>query len=265
MQETISPLSWVERVIRFWWLIAFFIVLGGLAGWAFSGLRQPVYEVRVEFPVAVDLTRTGEITQFEEDQAIGAAGTIITTEPVLSQVAADAQAIGIQTDAAGLLKIASYERRSYRWVLRVTGTSAQATEKLAQIWSARGWAALLNAQEHAEQAAAIARYQASLTACLENYVPVEPGEVVCANFTFEDLQANLASSGLELAAEKQAAGEMMAGMVIGQPEVSEIPADPVRYGTNSLVLAGMGIGLLAVLVLFATPALERWERIKRYG
>ena len=101
----------LNTALRGWWLLALFALLGGLLGLGVYALRPTVYESGFTVLTSIDLTNTGEQTQFEEDLGMESVGQLIGSADVYARVAVQAQKEGIALDARDLLATASLERR----------------------------------------------------------------------------------------------------------------------------------------------------------
>ena len=87
IQQPFVPLVVLENALRYWWIVAVAIILGGAAGLLAHSFKPPLYESMAEFSIAVDLIGTGPLTQYEEDLGINTAGNVMVADDVKGSVA----------------------------------------------------------------------------------------------------------------------------------------------------------------------------------
>lgn len=262
MNADYSPIDTLERAIRSWWLVVLFVLLGGLAGWAVFRARSPVYEARIVYNFSIDFTRTGVLTDTEEDQALEAVIDVLASNRVLEEVSAGAAAQGIATDPGALRAASSRERTAFTWMIRVQNTDPVAAATLANLWGERGAAALSEASGHAITVGLLQRRLDQMEGCLQSIASTEPVQATCNLQSLPDLQAQIAETGAALRAEQEASLGMMPGLEYNWTEKATVPTRPVLYGQGTLILAGAIIGLaLAVAVIQSGLAdIVLWKR-----
>ncbi len=248
------PLRTIEDVLDYWWLMAALIVWGGAAGWYIHTTRPPVYEAQAVFFLSIDFTQTGELTQFEQDQAAWGAAGVAVSDPVVDRVAALAREQGIATDPLSLRTAAHFERKQARWILRVRDPDPQTAAALANLWAVEGLAALTSAHQSALEAEALRGRLASLQGCLEG---AGAGSETPCGATTEAINAAIQATSAAAVQAQAASQGMLPAMVIGQPEGAGVPREPAQYGRNSLVFAGGMIGFLIGIVVVYLRLPER--------
>jgi hypothetical protein len=197
--DGIAPLLALQTALRFWWLLASLMIMGGVGGWLFHKARPPVYEAVVNFSAGIDFVQTGNMTQFEEDVALNAIGDLLRSERVVNQVVDQANARGLAVDYQSLRRMTQTERKMNVQNLRVQNNDVTLAEQVANIWVEVGWATLNEAYQHAVQAERLDRYLRGLETCLEKAVVTEPTQVVCGTLRFDEVQRSLAEAGRALA------------------------------------------------------------------
>ena len=76
-QTEIIPRDSLSVTIKFWWVLELGMVLGSLGGWVAHRLQPPIYEGRVEFSLQIDYTRTGLLSEYQQDQILQNVSSII--------------------------------------------------------------------------------------------------------------------------------------------------------------------------------------------
>jgi hypothetical protein len=249
VEDSFIPLAALENAFRFWWIIALFIVIGGLGGLVVHSMNPPVYEARAQFSIAIDFVSTGPLTQYEEDLAINTAGHIFDSTEVLQRVVDQAEVEGIAINLEDLRSQTTLERKFSVWSLRVRDADVKVAERLAAIWLNQGEAILLQGYHHAIQAYTIERYIQSQEDCLANIGVSEPSFGICNKLHFTDIQKNLRDAGRALFEERQASRGIFTGLTLGPFNLLGASSEPVTAGRNQYVFLGGGMSLLLSIIL----------------
>ena len=242
----------LARMLRYWPVVALMMIVGGLAGWAIHQLRPPLYESQASFTFAFNLARTGLLTEKEEDYAMGAAAAIMTTAPIPELVISQAGQQGITLDPYPLNRSVFLERKSFRWIIRVRLPDPQAAAFVANAWAEAAHQQLKAAVRHAEQAELLRTSQEGLVACLKEMVASGPAAARCSLQTLAEVQRELQATSGAYEAERIGARGYMPYLIFNPPDRAVPGVQPVQFGANGMVLAGVGIGFL--LALFAVLA-----------
>jgi len=255
MSSDFSTLETLQAAARKWWLLAGLMLIGALAGLAFSLLQPPVYEAVVSFSLGIDFTRTGVMTQYEQDLALGMAGNQIRSTGLARQVAEDARAAGIEITAKELIDSSTIERKHYIWNLRVQHTDPQAAAFLANAWAERAMDWLEEAHRHAENLESLQAYSRSLESCLAQFAAAEPASRLCNPANLDELQQELALVRAAMETEQAASRNIIPALLFEDTLLAEVPSQPRLYNRIPLMLAGAFIGLIAGLwlVYLRTP------------
>jgi hypothetical protein len=258
--ELFVPLRELRQVLRYWWLVSLFCVIGGLAGLLISALRPPVYEAVVHFSASIDYTSTGPLTQYEEDMAINVVGDIIYSIDVKNEVLDRAQAEGLTVTLRQLNEDAYIERRVTDYNLRVRHADPAVAHRVAELWAGAGYSALMESYRHSIQAEYLNRYILTLTNCLSRSVGSEPAHGLCANYRLVEIQEDIQAAGQALFEERKASRGLFAGVTIGPAAQAVLNHRPIQFDRNQLVLFGGLIGLLLGIVLVETGLPARLGR-----
>lgn len=258
MDDEFSPAEAVKLALNKWWLIALTTVVGGLFAILFFQLRQPIFEATVSFTIGIDYTRTGPVTQYDEDHALGMAGSLITSTRVKEEVVAIAQEQGIDVSFDQIHLNSILERKAHIWILRVHHQNPEVAANIANIWADVAMARLEEAYQHAIQKENLERYASSITSCLEMVIASQPVFATCHNMTLDEMQSTLAQLEEKIFAEKQSSYNIFPGLLFGEVTKAVVPNQPIRYARGNLAIAGMVIGLIAgLLIIQVVPNLRQ--------
>lgn len=240
-----SPLDAFERAIRQWRLLVILTIIGGLCGLIFHYLRPPLYDATVVFTIGIDFKHVGrELTQYEEDLAVGAAGGLILSTDLMEKVVAQAQSEQIQIDYAELNRAYSLERRQTLWELRIRNTDPQTAARLANIWGQFSIDALQQARQHAWQAYRISGELQELKQCVHKDDPAQAAAVPCDQMSPLELEQAFAVKEADLNVQLQAARGILPALIFDLSQEARQSDKPVAYGVNLLVLSGVIIGFM---------------------
>lgn len=251
--EQVFPLDLIlKRSIRDWWVLVLAAIIGAGVGWAIFQYRTPVYQAAGVLSIGIDFTRTGSLTDIEEDQVLGIVGDVLTSPGVISSVLQKTEAAQIQLSQETFKQIASADRRQNQWVLTIRYTNAHIAALIAELWTREGYAQLTTAIAHAEYAAHLQRYLDSLESCLQKTTDIGAVSGYCDLKNLDDLLKELNKTGKKAMEEKVSSQGILSGTTVLLASLPEIPDQPVVFRRGELVLEGSLIGILfGVLVLTA--------------
>ncbi len=127
-------MEFLKKLFAGWKKITILMVIGGLCGLGASKIMAPIYETRAVIAVTIDYTRTGALSDIQEDQAMRGLGSAIDSDAVREQVRQKAEQAGISIDRSSMAKNFTLERDDFRWFLRVRDSDAERAATLANLW-----------------------------------------------------------------------------------------------------------------------------------
>lgn len=257
MAASFSPREKALNFLAYWWVIAAAAILGGLIGLGVFSVKKPVFEAQATLTMGINFARTGILEQYDKDLALGTAAGIIYSTDVINQVVNDAIQHGISIDTITLVHSSSLERKAAQWTLRVRNSDPDSAFYLTNQWLEAGVTALDEAYKHALAANTLLERIDSVEECLE-LVAANPVVPVCPYNTLPELQAEFSALSTLYLSEKQASRALFPEMTYQIDQQAEIPTEPVLYGRNNLVLAGLLIGFLVGIALTSTDLPGRW-------
>ena len=233
MDKEFYPRDTLEQAIRSWWLVVVLMVLGGAAGLIFSMMHPPLYDAKAVFTTSIDVTRTGQMTDVEVDQAIGIVGDIISSSVVTEQVVQKVKSAGISIDTANFNGMASTDRKNYQWEVHIITSNPNTAMLIANVWADVATSSLDSAYQHALLAQGYQRYLDSLESCLEQTAVNEPAQSICNRSNLANIQLELAKTGSLVKQEKQASQGLLPIMLVSLSNKAELPSKPAVFGRSS--------------------------------
>jgi uncharacterized protein involved in exopolysaccharide biosynthesis len=245
--DEFSPYQALEHALQKWWLILVFILLGGLAGWSVHKLHAPLYEAKASFSVVVDLRKSGPIDTLEQDKSIYVVYDIFLSDLVVNQVLAQAETAGILLDRQAFLKMAYVERKSETWEIRIRNSDPAVAQTLVNLWADLGYSTLKTYSLHAQQADALTLQLNLITLCIQQIHVPGDSTALCKITDPTELAAEFQRVSDALYTERVARGGLASWILFNLEQKADLPAQPISYGTNGLVLLGGFIGFLISL------------------
>lgn len=234
------------------WIIFFLCMLfGGIGGLIFNRIRLPVYECSAAFSVTIDYTLTGFLSDIQEDQAMRGLGSIIDATHTLENTFQILEDEGITFTFEDFNKKISLNREDFRWLLRVRDNNPTPCAEIANTWASVAENELTEASLHAIKAAHLERYLESLESCLLRMADVDQNQVPCTFPYFQDLIKEINSTGEALNHERIMSKGIFPAISFYLSQNASVPTSPSLYGRNSMIFAGMVLGLVVGLLLFS--------------
>ncbi len=250
MDKTLKPLDLIKKIVFNWKVLFLFMLVGAGAGELAHYLYPPIFESHASLSVNIDYTRTGLLTDIEEDQVLGMIGDLITSPELITVVLQTINSEeGIDLDEAGLRGTASLERDHEKFVIRIHHTDPRISAYIANTWINLVNERLLDAHGHAVIAANYQKYLDSLESCLENSVVIDPATPFCSIQGVTQLQNELDVLGKAILYEKKL-GKGISPAIGFQISAYAQPASrPVRHARGTLILAGSTLGFIICLCI----------------
>jgi uncharacterized protein involved in exopolysaccharide biosynthesis len=147
--EDLDPLAMINKIFRWWWVLAVAIFLGGLVGYVFSNLHTPIYEATARFYVTLDVSKYGdrEITDSDKDMALSSTTAVLISDEVLNKIVKESQATNLNIDLATLISNDyTLERDHAFWYLRYRSNNPLTAQKFVNLWAQTGYQTMLEWQ-----------------------------------------------------------------------------------------------------------------------
>ncbi len=244
MNQEFTPLEELKSALHYWWLIVVFMVVGASVGWVIQGVKAPLYEAEASITTSIEFTRTGQMTDIEEDYAIRIVGDVLFSERALEAVEERAGSAGLTLDRQTLLQMTTFERQNNTWIYRVRHADPRTAVQVSTWLAEAGYLAVGEALSEALSAESLARYADSLVSCLEQSVVTSPVQADCRPENLTAIQAELDATIAALTHHRLASQGILPAMVFSAPAAVVIPSEPVLFGRNLLMLGGALAGFL---------------------
>ena len=251
MNDDFSPYDVSVRVIRSWWLVLLFMLLGAVCGLTIARLHKPVYESQSVISSTIDYSVTGILSEPREDKIYQAIGNVIISSDVIDAVISKTKLEGLGLTDEDIRDSFSVGRQDARWVLRTRASTPEIAVKLADYWSQAAMDALAEQKINSTTVQNAQIYLASLEECLSQSVVLDP---VSSSCNYQNLPAIQA----EIQRVMQDPVMLMTVRTIQLNQISfeltttpTTPSSPVLFSQNLSTLFGSLIGLLIGLWLIS--------------
>jgi capsular polysaccharide biosynthesis protein len=259
MKKSFIPLETLEVILNQWWLVAVIMIVGGFAGLLISHFNPSIYESKASFSVSIDYTRTGVLTDIQEDDVMRGIGSLINSDEMLQKVVDAVAKKGVPMTLQEMKLKTSLDRQDYRWLLRVRDSNPVTAAQLVNLWADQSNQFFIDAESHALRLDGYLRYLDSLESCLKRTTS-DINAVPCDFPDLPKIVQEIQSTGQMADKEREASHGLMAAVSVQLVEKGQIPIQPVIFNRNLLVLAGAVIGLLISLALIFIRPNKRREK-----
>lgn len=242
--STYIPTDVFNRVLRRWWLLAIITIAGGLLGLVVNTLRPQPYEAGFRFLTAIEVSNSGELTQYQEDITYEAVGALLLSPTLKEAVIQQAGLEGIALQADYLNQNATAERRLATWQVRVRHSDAHSAETIASIWLRLATSEIQLAYVKAVEADGLERYLESMENCLARASVTSPTYGLCSQANLDQVQAEIKNTGKQLAEARLSSRGLSSSLSIDQAEADLIPAHAVSDQRGQQVMAGALVGFI---------------------
>ncbi len=225
------------------------VIVGGLLGLGISSIQKPEYEAISIFSFSIDYSRTGLLTDIEEDQAMEIVGDLIKSTDVMKQVEIKAASQGLVIDGYEIQKNFIAERKFDQWNLKVRNGTAETAAQLVNLWSEEVKSALEKAHQASWKADALHRYILSLESCYQQSTSGLAGQPLCQASNRMELLEEMEKSGKDLQNWQNDAKGIFPGLNFLWAQHADVPDKPIQHSRGSLILAGCLAGLLSAFLI----------------
>jgi hypothetical protein len=244
MKNSFIPFDLFKRIIPGWWLLALMMIIGGLVGLFFHGFTPAIFEAHARFIVTIDYTRTGYLSDIQEDQAMRGIGSLIGSDLILQRTVLTAQSSGLEISFDELKQKSTLERGEFDWIIRFRDKDAHKAAELVDLWANQADQELKKASSHALRAEELLNYLDSIETCLQRTTLGNEAKVPCSFQNLPIILEEIQKTGEIAYQEKEASRGLMPALSINLVEKSQVPQIPFLFNRNAFVLAGSLIGLL---------------------
>lgn len=249
-EDTFEPLQQLSPLRGSWWVLLIVMVAGAVIGYGAHFIFPPVYTSTGEISFSIDYTRTGALTDVEEDIAIVTVGDILSSTVVIQETIVAGKAVGLNPEDFVLGKTAFYERYNFKYSLVVENTDSETAVKWANLWLESAYQTLTIARTHALIATEIYNQIIATQQCIENSGQVLPVAAICQDMTQSELQELLVSTNEKYISEKEKSLAVLPALDFTISQVPEETSRPERRQTGILIFSGAILGAIIFLTWF---------------
>lgn len=248
MENSFIPKDFFNKIMRFWYYLPLAMILGGMIGFFLHGLFPPVFEGQAKFVVTIDYTRTGYLSDIQEDQAMRSIGSLIDSDYVHQLTVETVNSTGEKITLSEMKEISRLERGEFEWYIRIRHPNPDFAANLVNLWADQADQVLKDSLVHAFKSEQLLNYLDSIEMCLNrislNFQTLSP----CNSRNIDDLLNEISSVGTLADQERNASHGMMPAVSVSLVARSHVPTQPVEYAENAFILAGSLAGLMASLI-----------------
>ncbi|MDO9546455.1 MAG: hypothetical protein Q7J07_06870 [Pelolinea sp.] len=244
MTETFRPLDLLQSITKKWWITAISMVIGGIGALILTEFIPPLYESSASFSVTIDYTKTGALSDVQEDQAMRGIGYVITSDDAIENVVNEVMTISAFYSRDQFEKESFLDREEFLWTLRYRSSDPIFARDVVQAWVERSNTLIQDGLIHAQIVDSETKILWGLENCLELATGQESIDTLCGFASIKELVDEIANISSLIHEEKMAARGLfspLAVQIVNQPQV---PVVPVRHQRNLFVFAGIMSGLL---------------------
>ena len=244
MNKTIRPLDILQLITKRWWITVLSMVIGGFCALLVTGFIPPVYEASASYSVTIDYTRTGALSDVQEDQAMRGIGYVITSDEVVESVIDEIKLHQSDYSRNQFEKDSSLDREEFRWTLRYRSSDPAFAEKAAIIWADTSNSVIHEGLIHAQIVDSVTEVLWGLEDCLERSTSQFGTVDLCGLGGSQDIVNEIAQLSQLIQEEKSQTRGLFAHLTIQMVQQPRYPDSPVRHQKNLLTAAGIMSGFI---------------------
>jgi len=266
----ISPRQLLEHALRFWWVIAGCMLLGGCAAWVFSLFHTPVYEATALYDASVDTDQLAQELNVSPSQVpmdftsqndlLTPVEDIFYLPEVVNQLVASAKGEGISLTEKDFFTSNTFyiDRKGARWLISVRRTDPNSATQLANLWVTTADAVIREALPHSVHALALQSQRTLIQKCFSGSDFAQANQ--CAGTSIassSDLDTTLTNLEQQILSEEQAGRKIDPAVQVAFIQPAKLPTHPVLNNPFLMIMAGALIGvLIGVLLVQRLPVLR---------
>jgi len=244
MNKTIKPLDILQLITKRWWITALSMVMGGFCALLLTRFIPPEYETSASFSVTIDYTRTGALSDVQEDQAMRGIGYVITSDEVIEDVVDEIKSHQSDYSRIKFEKDSTLDREEFRWTLRYRSSDPVLAEKVAIIWAETSNFIIREGLIHAQIVDSAIEVLWGLEDCLERSTGQFGTVDLCGLRDSQDLVNEIAQLSQLIHEEKTQARGLFAPLAVQMVRQPRYPDSPVRHQKNLSTASGIVAGLI---------------------
>ncbi len=235
-----------------WLILVVFILIGALIAFAFSFLKEPIYEATALVTSNLHLNKDGSVNEFMLDSQINHIGELYYNPNVVQKLIEREYENGIHIDLETLKEIATVERRMLNSLIKIRHKDPEVAADIASNWAEILYKTLEQAYPYALEASRAKDTLVLLENCDNtNSNPEYTIEIdaFCQSMTKSEYDQALATAKETVLQNDRNSLGLSEYLNVSQYQPAAIPAKPVSFHRGSMVLAGGVIGLLFAFMI----------------
>lgn len=248
MKEYFVPKDFFDKMLRYWYYLPIGMLLGGIIGLILNGFIPPVYEAQAKFVVTIDYTRTGYLSDIQEDQAMRGIGSLINSDFILQKTIDASHSVYADMSFSDIKQQSRLERGEFEWYIRIRDNDALRATTLVNLWAEKADEVMKESLSHAFKAEGLLQVLDSLEMCLQRMTIGVESIAPCTINNLDQLLLDIQTVGEKAYQEKEASRGLMPALAVDLVEKSQLQLQPVVFARNAFVLAGAMLGLILILV-----------------
>jgi len=244
MENKFKPLDILQSITRRWWVTVLCMVIGGLCALLLTRFILPVYETSASFSVTIDYTRTGALSDVQEDQAMRGIGYVITSDEVIESVIEEVKVQQRDYSRIQFEKDSTLDREEFRWALRYRSPDPALAEKVAIIWADTSNSIIQEGLIHAQIVDSVTDVLWGLEDCLKRSTGQFGTANLCGFYGSQDLVDEIVQLSRLIHEEKTQTRGLFAPLAVQMVQQPRYPDSPVRHQKNLLTAGGIVAGLI---------------------
>jgi len=244
MNKTIKPIDILQSITKRWWITALSMVIGGFCALLLTRFIPPAYEALASFSVTIDYTRTGALSDVQEDQAMRGIGYVITSDEVIESVIDEVKLHQSDYSRIKFEKDSTLDREEFRWTLRYRSSDPALAEKVAIIWADTSNSVIQEGLIHAQIVDSLTEVLWGLEDCLERSTGQFGTANLCGLGSSQNLVNEIVKLSQSIHEEKTQTRGLFAPLAVQMIQQPRYPDFPVRHQKNLLTAAGIVAGLI---------------------
>lgn len=263
--EEFSPLDAYQRVLSRLWLVVLLAILGGCVGWFIHQLQPPVYEAKAVFTANIDYSQIEKLTEYEQDQTIGAVLGLMGSTDVVERVNQEARAQKLPFQELVYNQNMFLERRQSLLQLRYRSQDPKVAAAIANLWADAAYQRLKEAHQHSVDAHLLRNYidalknnPSLLISCSPPPLLNPPVPRICGKDSPDQVQGNLKYLEDRYTGELYNSLGVIEALNFSISRRASVPTGPVAYRSGTMTLFGTLIGFL--VGIFVANLHPGWRR-----
>lgn len=249
MKKRFSPQLFLKENFDKWWFVSLLMILGGLIGLFLSSTQPPIYESQADFSITIDYTRTGLLSDIDQDQAMLGVGNLMNSDEVLQKSVEKANTMGYSLTLEEFKEKTSVEREGFTWSLRVRDESPKTAAELVNVWADEADNVYQSAALHALKAEQYLLYLDSLVNCFQRSTIFPSDNGICTLPNLVLISEEIQQTGKLAYQEKQASLGLMPAISAQLVERGQVIQNPIRFNRNTFIMAGVFVGFAITLLI----------------